>query len=198
MDNQSEHLDKETLARYRRIRLIKKLMRPLPRRATVHRYPILKYFANTARERAYLWEFKRPYVISAIWVGWIIALIPMYGLQMVAAFIFSIVFRANAIIAMLLQWITNPFTIPAIMYAQYKLGDYLLCKMGNTPLEMDFAESVSQNGLLEVLKTLTEHDVMIHIVCSFLLGGFVISVVGASITTLVFLMRPSTSKNLTK
>ena len=64
-------------SRYRRIRLVKKLMRPMPRKSNLHRYPILKYFAATARKRSYLWEFRRRNVVAALWIGWLVALVPI-------------------------------------------------------------------------------------------------------------------------
>ncbi|MBO6101786.1 MAG: DUF2062 domain-containing protein [Opitutales bacterium] len=194
MADTGEFSEAQRLAKHRRIRLVKRLMRPLPRRATVHRYPILKYFANTARNRSYLWEFKSPYIISAIWIGWIIALIPMYGLQMVAAFLLCIPFRGNALIAMLLQWITNPLTIAPIVYGQYKLGEWLALKMGMEPLDMDFAQIVSENGILEVLRTLSDGGVIFHIAASCLLGGFIISIAGAALTTALYLSRRKAPK----
>ena len=83
----SEQLDSATALRYARIRRVKKLLRPMPRRTNLHKYPVIKWFANYARKCSYIWSFKRANVISAIYLGWIIALIPMYGLQMLTAFI---------------------------------------------------------------------------------------------------------------
>ena len=39
-------------ARFSRIRRLKRLLRPLPRRATLHKYPILNMFTVAARMRA--------------------------------------------------------------------------------------------------------------------------------------------------
>ncbi|HCR37111.1 MAG TPA: hypothetical protein DIU37_03070, partial [Opitutae bacterium] len=48
----------EKQERYSRIRRVKKLLRPLPRRANIHRYPFIKWFANAAHKRPYLWSFR--------------------------------------------------------------------------------------------------------------------------------------------
>ena len=41
-----------------RRRRIRRWLKPLPRRASIHRYPILNRFADFARRRPYLWSFK--------------------------------------------------------------------------------------------------------------------------------------------
>lgn len=173
-------------SRYSRIHLIKKLLRPLPRRSNIHRYPLLKYFAGTARKRSYIWEFRRRNVIAAIWIGWFVALIPMYGLQMLAAFILCIYLKGNCLIAMALQWITNPITIPPILFVQYKIGDFLMRTFGLGKLDVDFAEAVSKSGY-ELLRQISSLDVIFHIAFSLISGGLLISLVGATVMTWVYL-----------
>ncbi len=173
-------------SRYSRIHLIKKLLRPLPRRSNIHRYPLLKYFAGTARKRSYIWEFRRRNVIAAIWIGWFVALIPMYGLQMLAAFILCIYLKGNCLIAMALQWVTNPITIPPILFVQYKIGDFLMRTFGLGKLDVDFAEAVSKSGY-ELLRQISSLDVIFHIAFSLISGGLLISLVGATVMTWVYL-----------
>src|SRR5690606_15820056 len=52
--------EEETLRRLQRERAarVKRVLRWMPRRATIHRYPILKWFAASARQRPYLWTFR--------------------------------------------------------------------------------------------------------------------------------------------
>lgn len=189
-------MEKETQAqkqsRYKRIHFIKKLLRPLPRRSNIHRYPLLKYFSGTARKRSYIWEFRRRNVIAAIWIGWFVALVPMYGLQMLAAFILCIYLKGNCLIAMALQWTTNPFTIPPILYVQYKIGDFLMRNFGLGELDVDFAQAVSESGY-ELLRQISSLDVILHIAFSLISGGLVISLIGAILTTwgYLFFAKPS-------
>ena len=173
-------------SRCSRIHFIKKLLRPLPRRSNIHRYPLLKYFAGTARKRSYIWEFRRRNVIAAIWIGWFVALIPMYGLQMLAAFILCIYLKGNCLIAMALQWVTNPITIPPILFVQYKIGDFLMRTFGLGKLDVDFAEAVSKSGY-ELLRQISSLDVIFHIAFSLISGGLLISLVGATVMTWVYL-----------
>lgn len=173
-------------SRYSRIHFIKKLLRPLPRRSNIHRYPLLKYFAGTARKRSYIWEFRRRNVIAAIWIGWFVALVPMYGLQMLAAFILCIYLKGNCLIAMALQWITNPITIPPILFVQYKIGDFLMRTFGLGKLDVDFAEAVSKSGY-ELLRQISSLDVILHIAFSLISGGLLISLIGAALMTWIYL-----------
>ena len=91
MEDQSE---KE--AKFRRIRRLKKWMRPLPRRSNVHRYPVLKWFSKTAYERSYLWSFKGNAMIPALFWGIWIAMLPIVGIQMAVAFFVALIVRGPA------------------------------------------------------------------------------------------------------
>jgi len=176
--------------RKKRIRRVKKLLRPLPRRTNLHKYPIIKYFSNYARKNAEIWSFKRPNVTRAIYLGWIIALIPMYGLQMIFAFILSLFFRANCFVAIAMQWITNPLTIPPILYVQYKVGAFVMEKVflsTYTP-EQNFAELLKTSGFESLLSEITEFATMKHLALSVLIGGLILSIVCAFITDIIYRM----------
>lgn len=173
------------------MRLVKRLLKPLPRRTNLHRYPILKWFAGTARKCSYIWSFKRNQVISAFYIGWFIALLPLYGGQMVIVFLCSLVCRANCLIAMALQWITNPLSIPFILYGQYKLGDYLICLMtgvAESPAGAQISESLAERGFKGVMDSITDHSVIMHITMSVLFGGFIIAIVGAFLSHMGYLI----------
>lgn len=95
---------------FKAIRRAKKWLRPLPRKATIHRYPVLGWFASTARKRAYLWSFRREDVVPAIYVGCILSMLPIYGIQVPLAFLLALVFRSNLMVMVATQFITNPLT----------------------------------------------------------------------------------------
>jgi uncharacterized protein len=109
--------------RHRRIRRIKFLLRHLPRRATLHRYPVLKWFAETARRRPYLWSFRTSEMTPAFYAGSILALEPVYGFQLILAFVLALVFRANLPVLVGLQFITNPATL-WLYGLTYWVGDF--------------------------------------------------------------------------
>ncbi len=188
----SEQLDSTTALRYARIRRVKKLLRPMPRRTNLHKYPVIKWFANYARKCSYIWSFKRANVISAIYLGWIIALIPMYGLQMLTAFILCLPFRANCLVAMALQWITNPLSIPFIMVGQYMLGDYIIVKFFNASESVGqrLLENLRKSSFEELLATLwntiSDWGVIAHLVSATLLGGFIIAICGAIVSHIAY------------
>ncbi|PJF37773.1 MAG: DUF2062 domain-containing protein, partial [Phototrophicales bacterium] len=98
----------------------------MPRRATLHNYPFIKFFAESARKRAYLWSFRVSEVIPAIYAGSIISFLPLYGIQIPLAFACALLFRANLMILVGLQFITNPVTIVPIYSLEYFLGDMVL------------------------------------------------------------------------
>mgnify|MGYP001332862120 FL=1 len=121
MDDQSE---KD--ARFRRIRRLKKWMRPLPRRSNIHRYPVLKWFAKTAYDRSYLWSFKGNAMVQALFWGIWIAMLPIVGIQMLVVFFLALIVRANLPLIVALQWISNPLTMAPIYFADYEIGLLIL------------------------------------------------------------------------
>jgi uncharacterized protein (DUF2062 family) len=108
--------------RRRRIRRLKKWMRPLPRRSNVHRYPVLKWFSGMARRRVFLWSFRSREMVTALFLGLIVAFMPLVGIQMLVVFFIALWFRANLPVIVALQWVSNPFTMGPIYYADYKIG----------------------------------------------------------------------------
>lgn len=192
------NLDEETVKRRKRMRFLKKILRPLPRKSNMHRYPVLKYFAETARKRTYLWEFRKRNVLAGIWVGWIVALVPIYSMQMLVAFLISIPARANCIVAMALQWITNPLTIPFILYGQYSLGDFILRKLGISELKEDFGKVLSEQGFYEVLNRLANAEVVVHVLAATLGGGLIIALIGAAVNTWIYLLLAGQTLNSVK
>ena len=74
--------------KWRRIRRVKKWLRPLPRRSNIHRYPILKFFTEAARKRVYIWCCVEN-AVPAIYAG-ILTLMPLYGIQIPTAIILAL------------------------------------------------------------------------------------------------------------
>ena len=116
--------------RFKRIRRVKKFLKPLPRRSNVHRYPVLKWFAETAYKRSYLWSFKGQSMQAALFWGIWISMLPIVGIQMIVVFFISLLVRANLPLIVALQWISNPLTMGPIYFADYKIGMILINLMG--------------------------------------------------------------------
>lgn len=106
-------------ARRRRLR---RLMRPLPRRSNLSRYPILKYFAGPARRLPFLWSYRPEHVRPALYVGSILTLMPLIGLQLFLVFLACVFLRGNLPIAAALQFISNPLTAAPLYGLTYAVG----------------------------------------------------------------------------
>lgn len=111
------------IKRRKRIRV---WLKPLPRRANVHRYPVVKWFADFAHKRPYLWSFKNAPVVRAIYLGSLLAYLPSYGAQILIAFGAAFLGRANLTILVGLQMITNPLSMGPIYLATYAIGNWLI------------------------------------------------------------------------
>ncbi len=108
------------------MRWAKKLLRYIPRRSTFQRYRGLKWFADFAFNRSYLWSFKVSEVIPAFYAGWILTFLPVMGLQVTIACILALLLRANVMILVALQMISNPLTIGLLWPFEYKIGVFFL------------------------------------------------------------------------
>lgn len=109
---------------------LRKLLRPLPRRANVKRYPVVKWFADYARKAPYLWSFKRAQVLPALYVGSVISFLPIFGVQFPIAAVASVLLRANLTVMMGLQLITNPLTVAPIYGFTTWIGLVLMDMVG--------------------------------------------------------------------
>lgn len=124
--------EEESLQSLRRERIArtKRFLRKLPRRTNIHKYPVLKWFAASARKRSYLWSFRVQAVTPALYAGFILAFLPLYGVQLLLSFILSLVFRANLPVVVGLQFITNPLTVIPIYYTAFQIGRIFLGLFG--------------------------------------------------------------------
>lgn len=108
--------------RFARLRRVKQLLRFMPRRAMMHKYPLVGRFAEVARKRAYLWSLKPENMRPAFYAGSVLSLLPVMGIQLPIALLLSLLLRANFMVLGGLQFITNPFTAAPIYYATHQLG----------------------------------------------------------------------------
>jgi uncharacterized protein (DUF2062 family) len=140
-----EHELRET--RTRRIRRVKRWLRPLPRRSNIHRYPVLGRFSDAARKRIYLWSFRVENAVPALYAGFIVALMPLYGIQIPIAFFLALLLRANLPILVGLQMLSNPLTILPFWYAAYQVGSSVLSVVGveTAPLVRSDVRAIVQN-----------------------------------------------------
>ena len=72
-----------------------------------------------------LWHLNRRGVSGAAFVGLFSSFIPVPS-QMLLAAIIAIYVRVNLPISVALVWITNPITIPPMIYGSYRVGAWVL------------------------------------------------------------------------
>ena len=94
----------------------------LPSSASIRENRYLS-FLGSALHHPNLWHLNRKSVAGGVAVGLFCGLVPG-PLQMLSAAVFSVLFRVNLPVAVILTWYTNPFTIVPLYYVAYKLGMY--------------------------------------------------------------------------
>lgn len=114
----------------------KQLRKWIPTPGTVRRHRSLRIFGSWV-ENTNLWQLSRHTTAKAFAIGLYCAMLPVPG-QMIISVALAIIFTANVPLSFSLIFITNPLTMPAIYYAAYKLGAWLL---GAEPLEVEFEAS---------------------------------------------------------
>ncbi|MEM8995279.1 MAG: DUF2062 domain-containing protein [Acidobacteriota bacterium] len=113
----------ERAGRFGRLR---RLLKPLPRRTNLSRYPVIRHFAAAARRYPDLWSFREGPIRKAIYAGAVIACLPIYGLQILLGLGVAIVLRANLAVMCAFQLVTNPLTAGPIYYAAYRTGIWFI------------------------------------------------------------------------
>ena len=117
--------------------MLKKRLRkwiPTPGRLRQHRP--LRIFGSWV-EDSNLWLLSRHTTAKAFAIGLYCAMLPVPG-QMIISVALAIIFTANVPLSFSLIFLTNPLTMPAIYYAAYTLGTWVL---GTEPLEIQFEAS---------------------------------------------------------
>ncbi len=160
MSPEEQHSRAHLHSRFRRL---KKLLRPLPRRATVHRYPVLKWFGERMRKRSYLWSFRSEHAIPAIYVGCIVACMPIVGIQIAVVAVLALFFRFNLMLAVATQFISNPATL-WIYVVTYNIGNFFL-GLAAGPLTHEIFDSMEEEVKVGLVRG------TFQAIPAFILGG---------------------------
>lgn len=95
-----------------------------PSRETIDQHPSLRFFRRWLVDPN-LWHMNRHSVASAVFIGLLVAFIPL-PMHIITAATVAIWWRANLPVSLAVIWISNPLTIPAQFFMAYKVGAALL------------------------------------------------------------------------
>jgi hypothetical protein len=125
----------------------KLLKRYLPEMRKLSEHPGLRVFGRFLHDPN-LWHLNRYSASGAVAVGLFIAFMPI-PFQMVPAAALAIILRLNLPLAVVMVWVTNPFTMPPLFYLCYKVGIWII---GSVDHELAFAWSWEwfRKGLVKV------------------------------------------------
>ena len=98
--------------------------RHIPTRETIHHYRLLRPFAPYL-SRGSLWRLNRRSVPRGVAVGLFVAVIIPFMHTFIAALL-AIPARANVAVAALFTLAVNPFTIPLMYFAAFRIGSWEL------------------------------------------------------------------------
>lgn len=125
-------------------KLIKRFM---PDHQSIKDNKHLKIFGRLLHN-PHLWHMNRHSVAKAFAIGLFFAFIPV-PFQMILAAGTAIIVHANLPLSIALVWLTNPLTMPAIFYACYVVGTWVI----DTPVQ-EFVFEASWQWVVESLSTI--------------------------------------------
>ncbi|MCW8193344.1 DUF2062 domain-containing protein [Proteobacteria bacterium 005FR1] len=102
----------------------KLIKRWLPDHSKVKSNPALQFLGDLLHDPN-LFHLNRRSVSVAVFVGVFVAFLPIVG-QMPLAACLALLLRGNLPIAVLLCWISNPFTYAPLFFTTYELGRWIL------------------------------------------------------------------------
>ncbi len=96
----------------------------LPSEQELKQHKYLRFLSHRLHD-AHLWHFDRYSVPKACLIGIYMSLMPM-PFQMIPAAVLAVLFRANLILSVALVWISNPLTMPFMLFGCYHIGKWIL------------------------------------------------------------------------
>ena len=137
------------------------LKRYMPKDHDIRNHKHMRFFGKLLHDPN-IWHLNRRSVSGAFSIGLFMAMVPV-PFQMVLAAAAAIPCRVNLPISVGLVWITNPLTMPAIFYAAYKVGEWVLPNAVVLPENTEFSWEWVSSSLGEIW-------------APFLLGCFILGV----------------------
>ncbi len=137
-----------------------------PNRDAVKEYKMLNFLGSSLFHED-LWKFNRISFCRAVVIGLFWGWMPMM-FQMIPAAYCAVVFRANLPLSVAGVWISNPITMPAMMYFAYIFGNNIL---GLNPIYNEF--KLNSEWIISALGNIWE-----PLLVGTLIIGIVSSVIG--------------------
>ena len=137
-----------------------------PNRDAVKEYKMLNFLGSSLFHED-LWKFNRISFCRATVIGLFWGWMPMM-FQMIPAAYCAVVFRANLPLSVAGVWISNPITMPAMMYFAYIFGNNIL---GLNPIYNEF--KLNSEWIISALGNIWE-----PLLVGTLIIGVVSSVIG--------------------
>jgi hypothetical protein len=94
--------------------------------------------------------FKREPIARGIGIGLLVGLTPTVGLQTIMMLAGCLLVRGNFPAAFAISWVSNPLTLPPMVYAYHQLGKWLFGSWARTLFE---DSGVVDDALIAVLST---------------------------------------------
>lgn len=113
----------------------------IPTSQTIRSNRFLKPFSRYL-DRHFLWQFNRRGVAGGLAVGLFVGILVPFA-QILFGAIGAILLRVNLPVAAFATFATNPFTVPPLYYAAYRLGNMLM-NNGNADAPMRMADKVAR------------------------------------------------------
>jgi len=105
------------------------------------------------------------YVAKGMALGIFIGMTPTFGMQMLIAAGFALIFKQHKIAAILGVWITNPITAPAIYALEYETGRLIL-NVERARLPLEFTLSSLKSLSWEILGPMCLGSLLYGVICA--------------------------------
>jgi len=145
----------------------------------------MRWFARHFLDK-HVWKPTRHTFAGGLAIGMFVT-VQLLPIQMPAAAILAAIFRVNIPIALAACWLSNPFTIPFMVPAEYQIGKWMLAWYSEVPAT-PFPSVLPESGA-ELWLALKEHAPVM------LFGGFIL---GAALTPISYVLSFVTWRSVQK
>lgn len=164
----------------KRFRRTKKWLRFLPSRSTLRKNIVFQKFGRFFFDKyPQLWSFDYEPMKAAYYAGWILTFMPVMGIQIVLAIILAIVFKANVMVLVALQMISNPFTVGFLWTLEYQLGKLVLSWLPISTLWLH------QNTIEENIVHSSKSGAFLKATLSICIGGLILGLIFGKLSCLI-------------